>query len=106
MIRFLTNRFKVDVVDSITEPGPILALVDDDKKSIAEELYRKIRISIEKHSSTSLAIVAHHDCAANPTSKENQLKTLEEAKGVLINTFDLDIISLWVDETWAVSEIN
>ncbi len=84
VIAWMKQHYKVDYVDDITEPGPICMLTDCADPSAVESIRRRLDISINKHGSHVVAVVAHHDCAGNPVSKEQQLHQLALA----INTIN------------------
>ncbi len=103
---YLKNRFHVDFVDVITEPGPVKLLSDAASESILESIHNRISISIEKHYSKGIAVVAHEDCAGNPVEKGNQLVHLKNAKKYLQKYYpNITIISLWATLSGTVTEI-
>ena len=60
-----------------------------------------------KHGSHHILIIGHHDCAGNPVEKETQLKQIRESiDTVRIWGFKGEIIGLWIDEKWNVSEVK
>ncbi|MDP6542801.1 MAG: hypothetical protein QGH60_02355 [Phycisphaerae bacterium] len=109
VIAFLTQRFAVEYVDMITEPGPNRILGRQTSDTLIESILDKIRISVEHHHSVGIAIAGHHDCAGNPAEKAEQLAdtiaAVEYIREQCPQYEDLDIIGLWVDENWSVSEI-
>jgi hypothetical protein len=97
----------VDYVDVITEPGPDGILGDKKDEVLIESIRRRIEISVAKHGSRYIAIVAHHDCAGNPVDAEAHLAQLERAVELIRSWgFDCEVIPLWVDEKWAVHLID
>jgi len=66
----------------------------------------RIKISVEKHGSKHIAVIGHFDCAGNPAGEAVQrrhiLKAVEEVKGRFGNA---DVIGLWADKNWVVTEI-
>lgn len=107
VIQYLKDFFKADYVDSITEPGPVLSLSEPVNPNIVNSILQRLEISIEKHQSVGLAIVAHHDCAGNPEHKEVQLKQLKKAVDFIKMQYaDLKIVALWVDGNWQVQKIE
>ncbi|UCD94278.1 MAG: hypothetical protein JSU69_11020 [Candidatus Zixiibacteriota bacterium] len=106
VISFLKEKYGVDYVDSITEPGPIKFLARNQDGNTIASIRKRVAISVEKHGSGVIAIVGHHDCAGNPVGKETQLEQLEDSAN-LIKTwgYDVDIVKLWVDESWQVHEV-
>jgi carbonic anhydrase len=104
---WIRNKYGVDYVDTITEPGPNKILAENKDKSALESIKNRINISVNKHKSTTIAIVGHHDCAGNPTDQETQKKhTLEAIKTVSSWGFNVNVIGLWVNENWEVSEVK
>lgn len=107
VIQWMKKKFKVDFVDTITEPGPVKILAEKKDKNILDSIKRRLEISVKKHNSKIVAIVAHFDCAGNPVEKETQMNQLKEAKKTLISWgMKIKIILLWVDEKWKVNEVK
>jgi len=99
---FLRNRYNLDFVDTITEPGPIKILAEN--QASVTSIQQRVKISVEGHGSRLIAIVAHYDCAGNPVSKEKQLEQLEASlKTVRSWYFDVQCLGIWVDENWQVT---
>lgn len=96
VIEWMKRNFNVDFVDMITEPG-IVKLFEDEESS--GKLVEKIKISVKKHGSSSIAVVAHHDCAGNPVEKGKQIEQLRTAVEKLKKHFkNAKIVGLWVNE--------
>ncbi|MDI6845603.1 MAG: hypothetical protein QME28_05630 [Candidatus Saccharicenans sp.] len=105
--RWLKNLYQVDYVDVTTAPGPVRILASGEPEYLAASIQRCPTVSVEKHCSPAVAIVAHHDCAVNPLTRETQIERLLQAGERLRNLFpELDIRLLWVDENWKVHEIR
>ena len=106
VIKYLRARFDVKYVDSITEPGPVAILCQHRDHARAEWIKEKVTISINRHNSSTLAVVAHFDCAGNPVSQARQIEQLHRAVATLKDTFPgKEVIGLWVGEDWKVQEI-
>jgi len=106
-IKYLTERFNTRYVDSITEAGPILYLAEKQNCPETISIIRKIDISIKKHKSKAIAIVAHYDCTGNPLPKQAQLKQLCSAVLFVKEKYpQTEVIGLWVDENFSVEEIK
>lgn len=106
IISYLSKRFEGAYVDDITEAGPVNVLASDPESSRSKAIYRKIDISVNAHGSRVIAVVAHHDCAGNPKSQEEQLEDLRVSVEVLRRRYpDLQVIPLWVGEDWLVEEV-
>lgn len=103
VIEWMKTNFGVDFVDMITEPG-IVRLFENDKKF--DEIVEKVRISVEKHGSDVIAVVAHHDCAGNPVGKDEQIEQVVNAVQRLKKVFkNAKIFGLWVNENWEVEVV-
>jgi len=106
VIKFLKEKYKVDFVDMITEPGIDRILAEGDKK-ILEEIKNKIEISIKKHESKVVAIVGHTDCAGNPVGKREHLRQIRKGKEILKSmNIEAEILGLWVNEKWGVEVVE
>lgn len=107
VIRWLKDRYQADYVDVITAPGPVKILGSGEPEHMLASILSCLKVSAEKHCSPAVAVVAHHDCAGNPVSKEEQIKQLFLAERVLRKTHpSLEVVLLWVDENWQVQEIK
>lgn len=107
VIGFLRERLGARYVDVVTEPGPsrILALHDDVR--LVGSILRRVDISVERHGSGAIAVVAHHDCAGNPVGDEEQIDHLQEAVRLVSSRYpELEVIGLWVDDEWHVEEMR
>ncbi len=106
VISYLQSRFNVAYVDTITEPGPNLILARQKDQVLVQSILRRVRISVEKHSSVGIALVGHHDCAGNPAKEEEQLQHLVEGVRFFRSHFrEIPVIGLWVDNNWEVKEV-
>jgi hypothetical protein len=107
VIDYLCAFFKTDHVDMITEPAPVRVLASDPKSEQSASIYHRIDLSIEVHHSNGIAVVAHHDCARNPTSKERQLQDLRKSAAGLRSRYpDVPVVALWIDDEWSVRSIT
>jgi len=106
VIEYLKNKYGVDYVDMITEPGPIKFLAENTDSTIVNSIKNRVAISAEKHGSKVLAIVGHDDCAGNPVDRNTQIKQIEKAIE-LAKTWglDIDFLKLYVTDKWEVEEI-
>ncbi len=106
VIEYLKNRFGVEYVDMITEPGPVLLLAHRRKMRLVNNVIASLDISVHRHGSRVIAVVAHEDCAGNPEPKDVQLKQLQRAVEFVEFSYpDTEVIGLWVDENWQVSAV-
>ena len=98
VIRYLKKQFGALYVDTVTEPGPSRVLAEGDDRGAVESILRRVRISLEKHGSRQIAVVAHEDCAGNPTDKRTQVQHLRAAAGFLRDAFPGTAVrALWVN---------
>jgi hypothetical protein len=107
VIKYLKERFHVDYVDSITEPGPNLILAQQTNINLVESIFNRLKISVDRHGSVGIAVAGHYGCAGNPATKEQQtVHTIDAIRCIESRYSDLEIIGLWVDENWKVSELS
>lgn len=106
VIEWLKKRYSVDFVDMITEPGPVKLLSNDVEETKIQSIKERVEISVKKHGSKIVAIIAHYDCAGNPVRKEIQLQQMDAAiKKVRSWGFEAEIVGLWVDDRWQVNKL-
>ncbi len=106
VITFLKDRFKTDYVDMITEAGPCQMFGDKTRGSVCDSIIQRITVSVVHHRSKAIAVAGHYDCAGNPVSKEKQIIQIRESVACIKERFSqVEVIGLWVDEDWSVSEI-
>jgi hypothetical protein len=102
---YLRSRYNLDFIDTITEPGPVKILAEN--QAGVESIKQRVKISVEGHGSKLIALIAHHDCAGNPVSKEIQLQQLEAAIKIIRSwNYDVQCINLWVDDKWQVVPVE
>lgn len=106
VITYLQKRFQAEYVDVITEAAINLVLSKQEESQLIEAILDRIRISVNAHKSESLAVVGHYDCAKNPSSEDVQRKHTLDAINFIKNRYnEIEIIGLWVGETWKVKEL-
>ncbi|UCC43175.1 MAG: hypothetical protein JSU65_08470 [Candidatus Zixiibacteriota bacterium] len=107
VFKYLSDNYQIDYVDTITEPGPTKALVAGDSQLI-ESIKSKVLISVEKHGSSIVAVVAHGDCAGNPIPKDESIIQTRQAVEVVKSwNLPVTVIGLWVgDERWIAELIT
>ena len=107
VIEYLKGRFCVDYVDSITEPGPNLILAQKTNVNVVESIFNRIKISVDHHGSVGIAVAGHYGCAGNPSTKEEQTEhTIEAIQCIKGEYSNLEVIGLWIDENWKVTELS
>ena len=103
---YLKERFRVDYVDVITEPGPDKILSEQTDAVTIESIQRRLDISLQKHHSKGIAIIGHADCAGNPVSENTHHTHIRDAMKWLGRQYpDKLIVGLWVDKNWQVNAL-
>lgn len=107
VIEWMKKKYGADYVDSVTEPGPIKLLAEGDDPARLDSIKRRVMISTEKHGSRAIAIVGHHDCAGNPCDCETQIGQIKKAIA-LVKSWNTgaEVVGVYVDEKWQVSEVG
>jgi len=103
---FCTDRFGVDYVDTITEPGPDKIVAGEGDTDLLQSILNRVDISVYKHGSRHIVMVGHYDCAGNPIEKSVHEKQVMKSVEILRERYsECEILGVWVDENWVVSEI-
>lgn len=106
-IHWLQNYFDVAYVDVITEAGPIRILSQQSEDRLIRSILKRLKISMDIHSSRGIAVIGHYDCAGNPVAKEKQIRQIRESIDFLKEHYpESEIIGLWVNEKWMVNLIG
>jgi carbonic anhydrase len=107
IMEFLKKKYGVDYVDMITEPGQDGILAANKNQPIIDSIKKRVGVSTEKHGSRYIAVVGHHDCAGNPVDKNTHIEHISRAiKTVKSWGIKAEVIGLWVDDEWKVSEVE
>ncbi|MHC4063507.1 MAG: carbonic anhydrase [Planctomycetota bacterium] len=104
--RWMRERFGVDYVDTVTEPGPdgVLAF---GRTSDIESIKKAVTISVTAHRSVAVAVVGHHDCSGNPVSKEVHQDQIRHAVDIIRSwLLPVPVLGLWVNDKWAVEVVR
>ncbi len=106
-IEWAKHEYGVDFVDTITEPGPVRILAEARDPQALESIRRRLDISVTKHGSGHVAIVAHANCAGNPVDRETQLHQLRSAESTVLSWgMGVQVDRLWLGEDWRVERIG
>jgi len=104
---YMKRKSGAEYVDMITEPGPNLVLAERADENLVNSIMARVNISVNHHGSRMIAVTGHHDCAGNPAEKDDQFAHTKKAMTVLSEYYpDVELVGLWVDENWSVSEIE
>lgn len=102
---YLLTSFGVRYLDTVTTAGLVKHLADETQQTAT--LLSNLAISIEKHGSRHVAVVAHHDCAGNPISDVAQKRQVNEAVAHLRQLHpDVEVVGLWLSEHWIVERVR
>lgn len=102
LVDWLSDHYRADYVDLITEPGPDRVLTDA-LSDAAQAVRRRVDVSIRAHASQAIAIVGHDDCAGNPVDPGTHRSQIAHAVGVLRGWYpQLPILGVFVDATCQV----
>ncbi len=96
---FMEEKFGADYVDEITEAGPVKHLLRETK--ISQSIKQRTEISVKKHGSNIIAVVAHTDCAGNPKTRREQEKELKHSvKKIQEWHPKAKVVGLWLGRNW------
>ena len=106
IINWLKEKYDLDFIDTITEPGvdKITAVKDHEK---TEQIKSKVLISIKAHSSSLIGIAGHHDCAGNPVSKDEHVKQIKKSIDTIKSwNLSVNIVGIWINDKWQVELVS
>ena len=102
---YLATSFGVRHLDTITTAGTVRHLAQETEQTAT--LLSNLAVSVDKHGSSQIAVVAHHDCAGNPVPDKTQKQQIVEAATRIRDLYPTaDVIGLWLDENWIVERIR
>jgi hypothetical protein len=106
LITWMRDMLSVDYVDLVTYPG-VDGFVAQQAELATRLLKTSVDISVQKHASPVLALVGHHDCAANPGSadahREQLLSGLRALQGWNLG---VKLVALWVNAEWQIEVVR
>ena len=107
MEKYGKNSFGAKYPDTITEPGIVGIISKGVSKDFANNLKKKILISLEKHHSVGIIVNGHAECAGNPVDddvhKEDVKKSVEFIKKLVVNK--VPVIGVFVERAWAAESL-
>ncbi len=102
--RWITDNYRADFVDMITEPGINGFLANEN--SNLNDILRKVDLSREAHKTTEIFVVGHYDCAANPVDKQTHIEHIKQSVHRMKNLRpQCEVIGLWVENQHSVELI-
>jgi len=106
VISWMRDMLLVDYVDLVTYPGADGLLAGDAERA-TRLLKGSVDISVQRHASPVLALVAHHDCAANPgTAEAHRDQLLRGLRTLQGWNLGVKLIALWITEQWQVDVVR
>jgi carbonic anhydrase len=103
---WLEASLDAEFVDRITEPGADKTLAAG-PADVIEAIKQKVLISVNAHNSQTVAVVGHHDCAANPVSEAQHKQDIGEAVATAQSwNLPVQVIGLWVNSQWQVEVVS
>ena len=101
VINWMREKYRLDFVDMITEPGPDKMLAEGTYNQ-AESIKAKVLVSVEKHGSQIIVIAGHDDCAGNPvTPEEHKAHLLKALEKICACNLPVEkVIAVWLDKNW------
>lgn len=98
-ITYIKDKTGARFVDTITEAGPVGILAENRNKSLIDSIRNRVAISVEKHGSKDIFVLAHFDCAGNPKPEPVQREQLQQARKTVESWgFSAKVSTLWVGE--------
>ena len=102
---YLLTSFGVENLDTVTAAGMVRHVSSDTERT--QTILGDLDVSVDKHGSQDIAVVAHNDCAGNPTSDEEQREQVANAVARLMRRHpDAEVIGLWLDSNWTVEQVR
>lgn len=104
VITWIRQNYGVAYVDLITEAG-MDGYIADSNNTI-EEVYRSIRISIDKNQALMIFVVGHFDCRGNPVDEPIHKSHICLAAERIAKAFpNMPVIGLWVNDQWNIEKL-
>jgi len=104
---YLTKRYGVTYVDTVTEPGPNGILSRQDDLELIASMLHCVDVSVTKHKSVAIAVIGHYDCAGNPGDEDHQNADTRGAVRFLRTKYpDTPVIGVYIDDSWTAREIE
>jgi hypothetical protein len=92
----------VRYVDLITEPGADMLLNRGSAQAV-ETIRKKVIFSLQAHQSSVVAIAGHHDCLANPVTREEHWEDIKQSVQIIRSWQPwVRTVGLWVNEWGSV----
>jgi carbonic anhydrase len=101
---YLATSFGARHLDTITTAGMVRHLFTDTEHTPV--IMSNLDVSLRRHGSRHIAVVAHHDCAGNPVPDKTQKEQVSVAVARISQSYpSAEVLGLWVDEHWIISRV-
>lgn len=101
---YLMTSFGIRYVDTITTAGTVKHLASDTDQTAI--LLANLAISVDKHGSRHIAVVAHADCSGNPVPAKTQRDQIVRSTERIRHMYpDAEVVGLWLNEHWIVEKV-
>ncbi len=107
LINWMKNKYDLDYIDMITEPGPD-KMLSQGRPDQVESIKSRVKISVNAHGSQIILVAAHDDCAGDPVSREDHIRQVRDCLK-LVKSWGLpvkDITGVWINGNWDVEAID
>jgi hypothetical protein len=105
LMEYMSRNYPGVFPDTITFPGIVKNLSRSYRWPV--HIKNMLAISMEKHKSSTVFIVAHPDCAGNPVDDGIQLEQLRRAASRFAKKYpEMKVKSLWVENNKEIKEIE
>ena len=102
---YLNTSFGVRNLDTITTAGLVRHLAEDTDQT--GTILANLGISVDKHGSHQIAVVAHDDCIGNLVSDRIQKRQLAAAVARIEGLYpEAEVVGLWLNENWIVERVR
>jgi hypothetical protein len=104
IIHFLKEKFNVDYVDTVTEPGVDKLFSIADK---TQEIRSKVSISVNAHGSKLIMVSGHHDCAGNPVANNEHIAQIKNAISIIKSwKMPVKVIGVWINDDFELEIVE
>ena len=107
LINWMKNKYGLDYIDMITEPGPD-KMLSQGRPDQVESIKSRVEISVNVHGSQVIIVAAHDDCAGDPVSRKDHTRQVRDCLK-LVKSWGLpakDITGVWINGGWEVETID
>lgn len=102
---YLLTSFGVKNLDTIAAAGIIKHVAADTGRT--QTIFGDLDLSVSQHGSRDIAVVAHHDCAGNPTSDKDQKDQVGRAvTRITRRRPDAEVMGIWLDRNWTIERVR